>query len=132
MIAPDSRLATEREVFSDVAAFSTVFARVNGRPVKKALVTGNYFSMLGVGAAVGRTLDPADTTAPGQEAVIAIRHSTWRSRFGEAADVRRGARADIVPSRRLHDSPNRVHNHLWLVNLHNVTGLWRDHQTSSF
>ena len=85
---PDySRLATEREVFSDVAAFRTVFARVNGRPLQGALVTGNYFSMLGVGAALGRTLGPTDSTAPGQEALVVIAHSTWRSRFAGAADI---------------------------------------------
>ena len=43
--------------------------------------------MLGVGAALGRTLGPADTTAPGQEAVVVLTHSTWRSRFGGAADI---------------------------------------------
>ena len=44
---------------------------------------------------------------------------------------RRGAQADIVTSG-LHDAPDRVHNDLWLVDRHNVTGLSRDHQTSSF
>ena len=70
---PDySQLETEPEVFSDVAAFRTMFARVNGRPLQGALVTGNYFTMLGVGAALGRTLGPADTTAPGQDAVAVL------------------------------------------------------------
>ena len=79
------QLETEREVFSDVAAFRTVSARMNGRPLHGALVTGNYFSMLGVGAALGRTLGSPDTT--GQERVVVLAHSTWRSRFGEAADI---------------------------------------------
>jgi predicted permease len=82
-----SRLETEREVFSDVAAFRTVFARVNGRALQGALVTGNYFTMLGVGAALGRTLGTADAMAPGQGAVIVLSHSTWQSRFGGASDI---------------------------------------------
>ena len=31
----------------------------------------------------------------------------------------------------LHDNPDRVHNDLWLVDGHDVTGLFSDHQTSS-
>ena len=45
---------------------------------------------------------------------------------------RRGAEGDIVASGCLHDSPDRVHNDLWLVDRHDVTGLLSDHQTSSF
>jgi hypothetical protein len=45
---------------------------------------------------------------------------------------RRSARGDIVPSGCLHDSPDRVHNDLWLVDRHEVTGLLSDRQTSSF
>jgi hypothetical protein len=30
------------------------------------------------------------------------------------------------------DSPDRVHNDVWLVDRHDVTGLLSDHQTSSF
>ena len=85
---PDySRLERQPEVFSDVAAFRTVLVRVNGRPLQGGLVTGNYFTMLGVGAELGRTLGPADTSAPGQEAVMVLSHATWRSRFGGAADI---------------------------------------------
>ncbi len=44
---------------------------------------------------------------------------------------RRAAQGDIVASRCLHDRPDRVHNNLWLVGRHDVTGLVRDDQTSS-
>ena len=44
---------------------------------------------------------------------------------------RRGAKGDIVASDCLHDRPDRVHNDLWLVDRHDVTGLLSDHQTSS-
>jgi hypothetical protein len=42
------------------------------------------------------------------------------------------AKGDIVSSGCLHDSPDRVHNDLWLIDRHDVTGLLSDHQTSSF
>ena len=45
---------------------------------------------------------------------------------------RRAAKRDFVASGRLHDTPDRIHNDFWLVDLHDVTGLWSDHQASSF
>jgi putative ABC transport system permease protein len=44
-------------------------------------VTGNFFPMLGVVAARGRMLAPADD-APGEEPVVVISHELWRDRFG--------------------------------------------------
>ena len=46
------------------------------------LVTGNYFSILGVTAAAGRTLTPADDAAPGANAVAVLSHGFWTRRFG--------------------------------------------------
>ena len=42
------------------------------------------------------------------------------------------AKGNIVASGCLDDNPDRVHNDLWLVDRHNVTGLLGDDQTSSF
>jgi hypothetical protein len=44
---------------------------------------------------------------------------------------RRAAKRDIVASGCLHDSPDRVHDDLWLVDRHDVTGPLGDQQTSS-
>ena len=100
---PDySTLAANPDVFSEVAAFRTLFVRVNGRPLQGGLVTGNYFAMLGVGAERGRTLGPADTAVPGRDAFIVISHSAWQSRFGGAADIvgrgiaLRGIRFEVI------------------------------------
>jgi hypothetical protein len=50
-----------------------------------------------------------------------------------AANVRtRIAKGNSVSSDCLYDSPDRVHNDLWLVDRHHVTGLLSDHQASSF
>jgi len=45
---------------------------------------------------------------------------------------RRGAQGNFVASDCLHDSPDRVHDDLWFVDRHNVTGLLSDDQTSAF
>ncbi len=45
------------------------------------LVSGNYFSMLGVKAALGRTILPVDESVAGQSPVAVIGYDYWRSRF---------------------------------------------------
>ena len=51
------------------------------------LVTGNYFSVLGVGAERGRTLQPSDEIAPGRHPVVVISDGLWRREFGGDPDV---------------------------------------------
>ncbi|MGA2536799.1 MAG: ABC transporter permease [Terracidiphilus sp.] len=46
------------------------------------LVSGSYFSVLGVKAALGRTILPADEGVEGQSPVAVIGYDYWRSRFG--------------------------------------------------
>lgn len=46
---------------------------VSGRPV-----SGNYFSVIGIGASRGRTLTPADD-APGAAPVIVVSHGFWKN-----------------------------------------------------
>ncbi|HVW03445.1 MAG TPA: FtsX-like permease family protein, partial [Vicinamibacterales bacterium] len=46
---------------------------VSGRPV-----SGNYFSVIGIGASLGRTLSPADDT-PGAAPVIVVSHGFWKN-----------------------------------------------------
>src|SRR5207248_3194420 len=47
-----------------------------GPPVHAKLVSGNYFSVLGVNAALGRTITPADDT-PGATPVAVLSHHYW-------------------------------------------------------
>lgn len=56
--------------------------RANG-----SLVSGTYFPVLGVGAAVGRVLTPEDDRTPGAHPVAVISHSYWMRRFGGDPDV---------------------------------------------
>ena len=51
----------QNPAFSEVLGFDRLsFARVGGRMMFGHMVTGNYFQMLGVNAAMGRTLLPGD------------------------------------------------------------------------
>src|SRR5690606_181021 len=81
--------------FSDWRARSTSFshmaaiARSNrnlttgGEPgqIPVALVTADFFDVLGTRAAVGRTLLPEENE-PGREAVVVLSHGLWTRRFG--------------------------------------------------
>src|SRR5262245_55203183 len=52
------------------------------------LVSGNYYSVLGVQPALGRTITPDDDRSPGESPVCVISHSYWRRRFaGDPAVV---------------------------------------------
>jgi predicted permease len=46
------------------------------------LVSGNYFDVLGVRAAIGRTFLEEDDRAPGERPVAVLPHSTWIQKFG--------------------------------------------------
>jgi predicted permease len=51
------------------------------------LVSGTYFPVLGVGAALGRTLLPEDDVRPGGHPVAVLSHGFWVSRFASDPDV---------------------------------------------
>ncbi len=51
------------------------------------LVTGNYFQVLGVNAAIGRTLLPEDDQTPGGSPVAVINYDLWQNRFGSDPNI---------------------------------------------
>jgi macrolide transport system ATP-binding/permease protein len=69
----------------DILAYSPMFAGLNvGERARFALgevVTGNYFQLLGVRAAVGRTLLP-DDDRPGAPRAVVIANRLWTREFG--------------------------------------------------
>jgi predicted permease len=51
-------------------------------PVSGAVVTGNYFQLLGVRPARGRYLTPSDDDAASPHPVVVLSHGAWVRRFG--------------------------------------------------
>ena len=51
------------------------------------LVSGNYFEVLGVRAASGRTLTPYDDVTSGAHPVAVLSHSFWQRRFGSDSTI---------------------------------------------
>jgi predicted permease len=55
--------------------------------VSGELVTGDYFEVLGVGAAIGRTLTPQDDVTPGGHPVAVLSYNYWTRRFANDPGV---------------------------------------------
>jgi len=55
--------------------------------VDAELVSGSYFPVLGVTAAIGRTLTPDDDRVPGGHPVAMLSHSFWQSRFSSDPSI---------------------------------------------
>jgi predicted permease len=69
--------------FSDAAVYRTVSARLKGVAAIGDGVSENYFNMLGVRPAIGRTLVADDRGT----AVVVLSYSAWRTRFGGDSSV---------------------------------------------
>jgi len=87
--------AQYEELVRETGVFSEAFARtpeidtwIEGRRLEGPLVTGNFFHVLGVGAALGRTLTPSDDVVGGPR-VIVLSHPAWARHFGSDPDVLR-------------------------------------------
>ena len=75
-------LRRETDVFTDVyAALSDVDSRVDGRVMFGTLVTGNFFQVLRVNAAMGRVLTPADDGPSAGQPVMVLSHRGWDRMF---------------------------------------------------
>ncbi len=90
---PTYREIRERtQSFSDIAAVHSFPSRVHGvvhaggssgelEQVKAQMVSGTYFSVLGVNALHGRVLTANDDITPGGHPVVVASHSWWQRRF---------------------------------------------------
>ena len=83
-------LKSGNDSFTDLIGYSPMFGALNlgdhSRLTLGEIVTGNYFSMLGVGAAAGRTLLPEDD-GPGAPRVAMISYPYWSRELGASRDV---------------------------------------------
>ena len=66
-----------------------VNTRINGQiaRVSGELVSGNYFSVVGTGAQMGRAFSPEDDQAPGAHPVAVISEGFWQRSFGSDPSV---------------------------------------------
>src|SRR5882724_11825260 len=83
---PDySELRDQNKVFDGMIAWGGITASLNSNDqtdlVTGAIVTGNYFDVLGVRPALGRVISPEDDKTPGGHQVTVISHGLWQRRF---------------------------------------------------
>ena len=75
-------LRRETSVFTDAyAEVSDVDSRLDGRLMFGTFVTGNFFQVLGVSAAMGRALTPADDEPLAGQPVMVLSHRGWDRLF---------------------------------------------------
>src|SRR4029079_7788258 len=81
------------EVFSDVAALLSIPWGVHGtvdtngsggepQQIDVQLVSGNYFTVLGVHASLGRAFTEADDLNPGGHPIAVASHAWWERQLG--------------------------------------------------
>jgi predicted permease len=79
-------LHDKNDVFSDMAAVTGSGVNMSGagnpEQLNAALVTGNYFDILGVRAALGNTFDAEQATKEGGYPVVVMSFGLWQRRFG--------------------------------------------------
>ena len=76
----------QNEVFSGMLTYSsiTLSARVEDQTdlISGSIVSGNFFDVLGLRAALGRTFAPEEDKTPNTHPVAVISHGLWQQRFG--------------------------------------------------
>src|SRR5829696_8724120 len=83
---PDFRVLRERnEVLSDLALYTqapiSFGNNLRSEVVLGAMVSGNYFDVLGIEPSFGRAFLPEEDRTPGAHPVVVLSHSFWQSRF---------------------------------------------------
>lgn len=81
----------KNEVFSDVLTYSsiTVSARADDQTdlLSGSIVSGNFFDVLGVRTALGRTFLPEEDRTPNTHPVAVISYGSWERRFGSDPNI---------------------------------------------
>ena len=75
------------DVFSAVGVAVGTRVPIDREVVTVEAVTGDYFSLLGVEARLGRVIGPTDDLAPGGHPVAMLSHVYWERRFGGDPDI---------------------------------------------
>ena len=84
-------LRAQNEAFTDVVAHSMMLASFEregrSQALVGALVSGNFFEVLGIRAARGRVLEPGEEEPLGAHPVAVLDHRFWQSDLGGRDDV---------------------------------------------
>jgi hypothetical protein len=80
-------LRNQHPGLTGITATYALRTRMDSRFATCTLVDGEYFHMLGVNAAIGRTLLPEDNLSPGSSPAVVLGYTTWQNRFGGNADI---------------------------------------------
>src|SRR6266576_5241005 len=89
---PDySELRDQNQVFDGMIAWGGIATSLNSNDQTDletgAIVSGNFFQVLGVQAALGRFISPEVDGTPGAHPVTVISHGLWQRRFGSDPNV---------------------------------------------
>ena len=110
-------LQEKNTVFSGLigAAQATVGVIWNNQSeaVNAEMVSGNYFTTLGVEPAVGRVFGPGDETAPGANPVALVNFDYWKAHLGEAPVVGRSLVVNGTPFTIVGVTAPGFHSMIW-------------------
>jgi predicted permease len=85
------QLRAHNEVMQDLSAYKedsmNTTIRGNAQRADVAMVSGNYFNVLGVRPQLGRAIQPTDDASPGAGAVAVISEVVWEREFGRSPAV---------------------------------------------
>src|SRR5437588_481363 len=77
--------------FTGIAAHvsfgANLAARGQTESAQGLLVSGGYFSVLGLNAAIGRLITPEDDKTPGESHVVVLSYAYWQRRFAEDPSI---------------------------------------------
>src|SRR3984885_3647001 len=74
-------------VFCHAATTINLSTGGDPKPTTAELVSGTYFSVLGVSPALGRLLTIDDDQAPGSSPVVVLSYDFWKNQLGSAPDI---------------------------------------------
>jgi len=84
-------LRDRNEVFSGLIGYRFTPLSLSHDGINERLwgyeVTGNYFEVLGVKAALGRAISPDDDRMPGAHPVAVVSYTCWQQRFGGEPEI---------------------------------------------
>jgi predicted permease len=82
-----TQLPAFQEIVATLMAPFNVGEKGQTERVHGQLVSGNYFSVLGLKPAIGRFIGPGDAERPGAELLLVISYDYWQTRFGGSPGV---------------------------------------------